>query len=64
MTTLMSIASEPVFSFCIKCTRLKLLKKLFTNVLKYRYHTYIDFVEKHTALPDDYSKHYKWCLFI
>ena len=60
MTTLMSIASEPVFSFCIKCTRPEVTEEIIHKCLQSIgiIHS-IDFVEKHTALPDDYSKHYK-----
>lgn len=60
MTNQMSIASEPVFSFCVKSTRPEVTEEIINKCLVNigTVHS-IDFVEKHTTLPDDNSKHYK-----
>ena len=59
MTTQMSNA-EPVFSFCVKCMRPEVTEDVIRKALEnIGTIDYIDFVDKHTTLPDNPLKHYK-----
>ena len=52
--------AEPVFSFCVKCMRPEVTEDVIRMVLQnVGVVDTIDFVDKHTTLPDNPLKHYK-----
>ena len=59
MTSQMS-STEPVFSFCVKCMRPEVTEEIIRKALEnIGTIDYIDFVDKHTTLPDNPLKHYR-----
>ncbi len=52
--------TEPVFSFCVKCMRPEVTEEIIRKALEnIGTIDYIDFVDKHTTLPDNPLKHYR-----